>query len=228
VALLGLRRRGEDRLGKPAALLEAAGQGDPADGAARAVFVPAAAREVAAGDALDRDHLRRAAQHRAARERPAVRVGETRDGREIGAEDVIADDPARAEEREPAQAHRGQEASLARDRRRHDDIERAQAVGGDDEERCCGIRRRAVHVAHLSFAATGERELRAEDGCGNPRGRRACRLGNHRRQSTLRRAAAWLRLGRATRRRPANSDGTTGSAAKGIFRACNRAAIPHP
>ncbi len=54
---LGLGRRREDRLRKSIALAQAGRQRDPADRAAASVCLPARARQVAADDGLDRDHV---------------------------------------------------------------------------------------------------------------------------------------------------------------------------
>ena len=57
VAHLGLRGGREDRLGQLVRLAQALGQRDPADLAGALVVLPARARDVAAHDALDREHL---------------------------------------------------------------------------------------------------------------------------------------------------------------------------
>ena len=54
LAVLGLGRRREDRLGQPVALAQPGRQRDAADRAARLVLLPAGAGEVAADDDLDR------------------------------------------------------------------------------------------------------------------------------------------------------------------------------
>ena len=113
-----LRRRREDRLGELVRLLQALGQLVPADLAARAVVLPARAGEVAAHDALDRQHLEPAALHRAA----VVADGEH----------VVRDD--RREEREPVAGEAGQDAALVRDLGRQDDVEGRDAVGGDEQQ----------------------------------------------------------------------------------------------
>ncbi len=67
VAHLGLRARREDRLGQLLGLAQARRQLDPRDRAGRLVVLPARAGDVAAHDALDRQHLQLA--HRPARGR---------------------------------------------------------------------------------------------------------------------------------------------------------------
>ena len=61
-----LRRRREDRLGKLLRLLQTLRQPVPADLARRLVVLPARARDVAAHDALDRQHLEPPTLHRPA------------------------------------------------------------------------------------------------------------------------------------------------------------------
>ena len=57
VADVGLRRGREDRLGQLLGLLQARGQRDPRDRSGGLVVLPAGAGDVAADDALDRQHL---------------------------------------------------------------------------------------------------------------------------------------------------------------------------
>src|SRR5439155_13325884 len=86
VSRLRLRGRREDRLGKLVRLAQAFGQSMPTDFAASAVVLPARPGEIAADDALDREHLETAALHRAA----VVADGEhvVRDDRSEGREPV--------------------------------------------------------------------------------------------------------------------------------------------
>src|SRR4051794_12820837 len=86
--------------------------------AARAVVLPARAREVAAHDALDREHLEAAALRRAA-------VFAQR-------KQVVRHELARAREPEPGEA--GEHASLVGDLGRQDYVEGRDAVAGDEEQ----------------------------------------------------------------------------------------------
>jgi hypothetical protein len=58
---------------------------------------------------------------------------------------MVADDVRST--REPEVRHLGEDLALARDGVRQDDVERGQAVGGDDEQ---VVRVRLVDVAHLA------------------------------------------------------------------------------
>ena len=118
VAARRLGRRREDRLGQLLRLGEPVGEPVAAHLAGRPVVLPARAGEVAAHDALDRQHLEPPALGRAA-------VGAQR-------EQVVRDQLARAREPEPGEP--GQDASLVRD------------LGGQDRRRTsrCGRWRRAA------------------------------------------------------------------------------------
>src|SRR6202011_5311927 len=106
------------RLGEQLRLDEPARQLVPADGTRAHVVLPARAGEVAAYDALDREHL----------EPPAFRRPP------IGAEgeQVIRDDRARPREPEPRQA--GEHAPLVWDLGGEHDVERRDAVAGDEQQ----------------------------------------------------------------------------------------------
>ena len=75
VALVRLRRRGEDRLRQLLGLLQPGGQLDPGDGAGGLVVLPARAGDVAAHDALDREHLEPLDAQRAAAQLGGHAVG---------------------------------------------------------------------------------------------------------------------------------------------------------
>src|SRR5439155_18750810 len=89
-----------------------------ADGAALAVVLPTRAGEIAAYDALERQHLEPPAFGRAP-------VGPQR-------EQMVRHDPARAREPEPGQSC--QDASLVGDLGREDDVERRDPVAGNEQE----------------------------------------------------------------------------------------------
>ena len=71
---IGLRRRREDRVGKLRGVHEARRQLDAAHGALRVVLLQAAAREIAADDAFDGEHLRLADEHEAATQIVGIRL----------------------------------------------------------------------------------------------------------------------------------------------------------
>jgi hypothetical protein len=154
-ARLGLRRRGEDRLGQAIALPQAGWQRDAADGAVGAVLLPAGARQVAADHDLDRQHVRPAAEHHPAaqlrpaeRTRPAIgRRPEPAVGQvvRVGREQVVGNDAGRLDEPEAREA--GQDAALVRDRRREHDVEGGQPVAGDEQEAVLPDREQVADLA---------------------------------------------------------------------------------
>ena len=147
MARLGLRRRREDRLGQPVGLDEPGRQRTPHTVPDSSVLRPARAGEVAAGHALDRDHLGPPDQHRPSGERRLA--GERRrEVRRIDGQDVVGD--RSASRVEPEQRQPGQHPPLVRDRVREDDVERADPVGRDEEE---PVLARLVDVADLAARA---------------------------------------------------------------------------
>ena len=151
-----------------------------ADLAGREVVLPARAGEVAAHDALDRQHLEPPALGRAA-------VVAQR-------EQVVRDDLARA--REPERRQAGQHAALVGDLGRQDDVEGRDAVAGDEQQALVVER---VELADLAasdvrgasdmngFLLRGETAQTVEACC---RGWRSSRRGRRRRRARRRRACA--------------------------------------
>ena len=150
VALLGLRRGREERLGQLLGLLQAGGQRDARDRAGGLVVLPAGAGDVAAHDALDRQHLelahgeRRGRVPRRARRRSRRRGGWRRCAR-------VRAEP---EDRQP-----GEHLALVGDRRRVDDVVGRDPVGGDHEQL-------VAQVVDLPDLARGEQGEVGEGGHG--------------------------------------------------------------
>ena len=113
--------------------LQAGRQPVPADRARAPVVLPAGAGEVAADDALDRQHLEPPALHR-----PAV----VPDG-----EQVVRAELARA--REPERRQAAEHAALVGDLGRQDDVERRDPVARDEQQAVVVER---VELADLSAA----------------------------------------------------------------------------
>ena len=107
-----------------AGLAEARRQRDAADLTGLLVVQQARAGQVAAGDALHRDHVelahhQRAAEHLVGDARVVGRAGQV-----VGRLDVV----------EEEHAHRGQDAALVRDLAVEDVVERRDAVAGDEQQ----------------------------------------------------------------------------------------------
>ena len=78
---------------------------------------------------------------------------------------MVGDDPRFAKSFEPGEADFGEQSSLAGERRRHHDVERAHPVGGDDQQRIgSAFHGNAVDVADLALAAIREIEVGFTDG----------------------------------------------------------------
>ena len=131
---LGRLRGGrEDRLGEPRRTRPGpAGSATPHTEPRAPVLLPAGAAEVAAGHALHRDHLGAPHQHRA--------PGQLRDRRRRGRErrggprvsDVVGDEVRVRSNQNSEQ--RGEHAALVGDGVGQDHVERADAVGGDQQQ----------------------------------------------------------------------------------------------
>ena len=124
------------------------------------VFLPARAREVAAHDGFDRQHLCASADHHPPAqivERPEVGRSNARSpgiGEEaldepvrIGRDEVVRDD--RRGLGEPEARQPGEHPALVGDRRGQDDVERADPIGGDEQQPTVVER---VQVADLAGA----------------------------------------------------------------------------
>ena len=129
VVLADRRLRGgrEDRLRQARAVRQAAGQRDAAHRSVRPVLDQAGAREIAAGHALDREHVEAAADHRPA----CDGVGHTRRP-DLGRDQVVAHDVR--EQLEPPERELRQHAALVGDGGRQHEVVRADAVARDDED----------------------------------------------------------------------------------------------
>ena len=136
IAYVGLRGGREDRLRQLLGLLQPGRQLDAADGAGGPVVLPARARDVAAHDALDREHLEPLDQHPAA-EDLGGHLGER--------DDVVGHDVRRPPEPEGRYAR--QDLALARNRGRMDDVVCGDAVRSDHQEPVA----RLVDVAYLAL-----------------------------------------------------------------------------
>ncbi len=119
------------------------------DGAFAAVFLPAGAGDVAAGDAFDGNDVGFFAEHGAAFELGGEGVEGFWEFAEAGGEEVIF---KAGEFFEPEEGEGGEDFSLVGDALGHDDVEGADAVGGDDEKGFAEV----VDVADFSLSL-GER-----------------------------------------------------------------------
>ena len=129
VPLLGFRRGSEERLVELFGQTVVVAHFIAADGAVALVFLPGAARQVAAHDALHRDGLDLAHDHRTPFEVLVVLPEHFREVADLGAEQMVLR-PGNIIE--PEQRHRGQDAALVRDAVRHHAVERADAVGRNE------------------------------------------------------------------------------------------------
>ncbi len=115
----GVKMGSGELLGLPQALRQL----DPAHGASGLVVLPAGPGDVAAHDALDREHLELLDQHRAA----ADLLGDVRVGHEMVRHDVLG-------AREPEGREAGEHHALAGDRRGVNHVVGGDAVRGDHEQ----------------------------------------------------------------------------------------------
>ena len=200
------------------------------------VLLPRRARQVAAHDALDLEHLGLAAQHDPPGE---VGVGLGDAGGQVGdvgGHEVAAGDVA--EDLEPERRDRGEHAALVEDRLVEHDVERGEAVGGDHQELVVAD---GVDVPDLAGVQVGKREGHArrtvvalEDRLGAV-GRGVRVAGHHARRPGRRRPRPGPRRCRRTTaaRRPApssaaRSSGRRSSAASRSSRSLSAGALlPH-
>jgi hypothetical protein len=117
-----LGRGGEHRLGQPGPVDQALGQAYAAHVPVDLVLPQAPTGEVGAGDALHRQHLEAAHEHRAA--------GDL--GGHLGRHDVVGHEVG--ELLEPPQRQLGQHRPLVRNRGLEDEVERRQPVAGHEEQ----------------------------------------------------------------------------------------------
>jgi len=146
---------GEDRFGQRIARSKARRKGDPADRAAFAVLLEAAAGEVAAGHAFDRHDLDRPADRDPTPQRIPLAV-----------DDVVLDDPEPPQPPEPPEARGGQQTSLARRRVGQHHVERAGPIGRhhQDARTPIEVRGQVVEVPDLAAATAGEGQVGGDDG----------------------------------------------------------------
>ena len=155
VALLGLRRRREHRLRQALGLLQVRRQPGSVHRAAGAVLLPRRPGDVAADDALHREHLRFGGQHD-----PPRQIGLCRRllhrGRQVVERrgDEVAGHHA-GQLAEPEGRHGGQDPALVRDRLGHDDVERRDAIARHHQQ---SVIADGVDVANLAGVDVGQAE----------------------------------------------------------------------
>src|SRR5262249_29467705 len=154
MSVFGLRRRREDRLRQLVALPQAGRQLDAADTPAGLILLPAAAGQIAANDALDRHDLGLAAEHRAAVERGSqVR----RDNIGRGGDQMMRD--TARERLEPEERQGCQDAALVGNAAGHNDVERRDAISGDDQQ----LVTKVIDIADLPASHGNAGPVRFED-----------------------------------------------------------------
>ena len=150
---LGCRR--EDRFGELLTHLEAGRELDAADGARLAVVLPAAADQIAAGNAFDEDGLE---LHRndgaAADERDFFRRN---DGFGIDAGEVIRKHAV--ELLEPEVRNGGKNLALARNGIAEDDVEGGNSVARDNQKLVVADGERITHLARINLRQRGDVDL---------------------------------------------------------------------
>ncbi len=146
VARFGLDGRGEDGFGEAAAFGKAGRQRDAADTLLLAVFLPARTGKIATNDTLNGDDLRSADKHRT----PAKDVGVPPDGTphlvHVGGNQVVS--ACGREAVEPEECECGEHLALERDAGAENEVERRDAVAGNNQERVA----QRIDVAHLAAA----------------------------------------------------------------------------
>jgi hypothetical protein len=142
VALLGLRRRGVERLRKLVGLAQALRQREPGDRAGPPVVLPARAGQIPAYDALHRQHLQPLHAQGAPAEILRHAVG---GGHEVVGDDVLG-------EVEPQHGQAREHAALVRDRRRVHDVVGRDPVGGDHQQ----VVPQVVDLADLALGDEGK------------------------------------------------------------------------
>ena len=151
---LRLGRGREERFGEARGILQSFRQRYAADGARSLVVVPSGAGDVTPGDAFHGNDLTGPAQHDAPSQVFAFFGRDTRHVRRIGRNEVMTE--AVGESLEPEPRYLRQHHALAGQSVLQDDIERADAVGGDDEQaRIPAGQRDIVKIPDLAGAAVG-------------------------------------------------------------------------
>jgi hypothetical protein len=135
---------GEDWFGKAVAFAKPRRQRDAADGPVLAIFLPARAREVASDNTFDGIDPRLPYHHRAAHQRFDIGPGGEVERAGVEPQQVVADrEPGEPQGRQP-----GQHPSLVGDAVGHDPVERADAVGRDNQQAIAEV----VNIADFATA----------------------------------------------------------------------------
>ena len=150
MASLGLGGWGENRLVQLGGVLIAFAQRDTADLAGLLITRPAGAGEVTANDALHREHVQFAHQHRAPLQIGGVLLQHGGVLRHVGGDEVVFD--AR-EHLKPVQGHLSEHTALAGDAVRHHAVKRADAVRRHKQNRIAQV------VDITDFATTNGGQL---------------------------------------------------------------------
>ena len=192
VAHLGLGRRGVDRCGQLGRIGQPRRQGHAANGLAVLVFLPAAARQIAAHHGLDQDRLQALHQHGAVFDLGNF-FGRDHALRRFAGQVVGAN---MAQLGKPKQRHLGQQLALARNGFAHDHVKGRQAIAGHHQNAVIAHR---VVVTHLATRQEGQRSnIGSVQGRGARRSHSAQTLNNERAHE--RSQPGILNLPRQTRR----------------------------
>lgn len=133
MADVGFGSWGEDGFGEFLALFEVWREVNAADFAGALVIFPAGSGDISASDAFDGYDLSFSADHDSVEEVELLIVGDgERFGR--GFEDMVVDDAEFFDPIKPIERYFGEEYAFSGKRVGHDDVEGAEAVGGDDKE----------------------------------------------------------------------------------------------
>ena len=144
-ANLGLGGRREDGLGELGGIHQARGQLDAADGAVGLVLLKAAAGQVTADDALDREHLGLLHQHEATVQIVGVRLELLGQIGHVGADQMVVDDILHLVE--PEQRKLRENTALVGDLAVQNVVERGDVVGRDHQQLVAQV----VDVADLAL-----------------------------------------------------------------------------
>ncbi len=129
--------------------LQSRRQLDAANCAARLVFFPAGAGEIAAGDAFDGEHLGAHHHHRAAAQFVGMLANGLRVAAYVGRDQMIGNDIL--QEVEPEQRHLREHSALVRNAGGQHIVERGDAVGRHEQQVL------AVQIVDVANLAAGEK-----------------------------------------------------------------------